>query len=39
MLCSDKWISSSVQAVGYIGSFIGYLLMSHLADNYGRRNI
>ena len=37
MLCSNEWISSLLQSMSYLGSFIGYLLMSHIADNYGRK--
>lgn len=37
MLCSNKWISSLLQSLSYLGSFVGYLLMSHIADNFGRK--
>jgi hypothetical protein len=31
MLCSNKWLSSLLQSLFYLGSFIGYLLMPFLA--------
>ena len=37
MLCSKEWISSLLQSLSYAGSFTGYLLMSHVADNKGRK--
>ena len=37
MLCSKKWLSSLLQSCSYLGAFVGYLLMSHIADNYGRK--
>ena len=39
MVCSNAWISSFLQSLSYLGSFVGYLLMSHLADNFGRKKI
>lgn len=38
MLCSNTWLSSLLQSLSYIGSFVGYLVMSHIADNFGRKN-
>lgn len=37
MVCSQKWVASLLQSMSYIGSLIGYLIMSHIADNYGRK--
>lgn len=37
MVCSQEWVSSLLQSMSYIGSLIGYLVMSHIADNYGRK--
>lgn len=37
MLCSNLWISSLLQSLSYMGSFVGYLVMSHIADNFGRK--
>lgn len=39
MLCNQKWISSTIQAIGYLGAFFGYLIMSYLADSFGRKII
>jgi len=30
-------LSSTLQSLSYIGSFVGYFVMSHIADNLGRR--
>lgn len=38
MLCGNKWLSSLLQSLSYIGSFVGYIVMSHIADNFGRKN-
>lgn len=37
MACSKSWISSMLQSISYIGSFLGYIIMSHVGDNYGRK--
>jgi len=37
MVCSQEWIASLLQSISYLGSLIGYMIMSHVADNYGRR--
>jgi len=37
MVCSKEWISSLLQSVSYFGSLVGYLIMSHIGDNYGRK--
>lgn len=38
MVCSKEWISSALQSLIYLGSLFGYLVMSHFADNFGRKN-
>jgi MFS family permease len=37
MVCSKEWISSTLQSVSYLGSLVGYLIMSHVGDNLGRK--
>jgi MFS family permease len=37
MVCSMEWVASLLQSVSYVGSLIGYMIMSHIADNYGRK--
>jgi MFS family permease len=37
MVCSKAWISSLLQSFSYIGSLFGYIIMSHIGDNYGRK--
>lgn len=37
MLCGRRWLASLLQAMSYIGSFVGYFVMSHAADNFGRK--
>lgn len=37
MVCSKEWVSSLLQSICYLGSLFGYILMSHIADNYGRK--
>ena len=37
MVCSKEWISSLLQSFSYIGSLFGYLVMSHVGDNLGRK--
>ena len=37
MVCSKEWMSSLLQSMSYLGSLIGYMIMSHIADNYGRK--
>jgi MFS family permease len=39
MVCSKEWISSLLQSFSYLGGFVGYLLMGHLADNVGRKRV
>jgi len=37
MVCSKAWIASFLQSVSYIGAFFGYIIMSHVGDNLGRK--
>ena len=37
MACSKAWISSLLQSLSYVGSLVGYIVMSHVGDNYGRK--
>jgi MFS family permease len=37
MVCSKAWLSSLLQSLSYIGSLFGYLVMSHIGDNIGRK--
>jgi MFS family permease len=37
MVCSKAWLSSLLQSLSYIGSLFGYLIMSHVGDNLGRK--
>lgn len=37
MVCSKAWISSLLQSFSYLGSLFGYVIMSHIADNIGRK--
>ena len=36
-VCNREWVVSTVQSFTYWGSLVGYISVSHLADNYGRR--
>lgn len=37
MVCSKEWVASSLQSLSYVGSLVGYLIMSHVGDNLGRK--
>jgi MFS family permease len=37
MVCSKAWLSSLLQSMSYLGSLFGYIIMSHVGDNIGRK--
>lgn len=37
MVCAKEWVSSLLQSLSYVGSLFGYIIMSHIGDNFGRK--
>lgn len=37
MVCSKAWMVSLLQSMSYLGSLFGYIVMSHVGDNKGRK--